>query len=473
MVADARAFSTDKAQTVDNASPSCRRAGLSLMLAGAACLLIISSDVSNRPAAGGLARRDTAAAVIAPRADLRGCTCSADWARAPRDASVCACGASALSKGSADTACPHFVDPAYLAFAHGHPECPPHARRADAVCSLRCSGVNAPVEWVVTDCSDQRMRAQPPCDAGASPLPFFLSPTPSFAPVSSQAEAVAIAASGAGDSAGALCRELFRTGHRAPRGALPNLTIGVLTHEAIAFAASLQTYEERGLLALINEVIVFMNKRSRAMDDALAPFARRWPGLFIVLDAGVTAEGSPDNWSVAAALNAMVLASKQRFFLLLERDFQLIEPDTCVIEQLRAAQELIGGGDANVVRMRSKLFEGQPNRAAELFKGKEHIAFELRHWGYPRYACNVYFWTEEPQKRYPDIFRECASPSGVPFVCATSMFCDWTNNPVLFETSWWQDKYLGPTKQSPGDAWDLEGFVSVEMKCGTPWHACV
>jgi hypothetical protein len=317
------------------------------------------------------------------------------------------------------------------------------------------------------------MRKQSPCSEGATPLPFFLSPTPSLAPVPSWTEAFTHAAGSAGNSAGARCRELYRIGHRASRDALPNMTIGVLTHEATAFAASLWTYEERGLLALMREVIVFMNKRSRAMDDALAPFARRWPSLFVVLDAGVTADGLPDNWSVAAALNAMVLASKHRFFLLLERDFQLIEPDTCVIEQLRAAQELIDGGDANVVRMRSKVFEGQPNRAAELFKGKEHIAFEMRHWGYPKYACSIYHWIDEPQKRYPDIFRECTSPSGVPFVCATSMFCDWTNNPVLFDTTWYKDNYLGLTKQSPAEAWDLEGFVSVEMEHGTPRQSLI
>jgi hypothetical protein len=246
-----------------------------------------------------------------------------------------------------------------------------------------------------------------------------------------------------------------------PRDSLANTTIGVLTHEAAAFAASLQTYEERGLLALVGEVVVFMNKRSRDMDEALAPFLRRWPGLFVVLDAGLTPEGAPDNWSIAAAINTMVSAAGRRFFLLLERDFQLVEPDTCALEQLRAAEELLDAGEANVVRMRSRRFDGLPNRGAELFQGKEWIAFDVRHWGgFAKYVCTMYHWIEEPHKRYPDVFRECASASGVPFYCTTSMHCDWTNNPVMFEKGWWQREYLGPTVQNPGEAWDLEGFVS-------------
>jgi hypothetical protein len=345
-----------------------------------------------------------AAAAPPARADLRGCECAADWARAASDASVCTCGAPLLDNGPVDTTCPHYVDPAYLAHAHGRPQCPPHAtaRRAGAACGVRCAGYNAPVEWFVADCGDPLSPRRPPCGAAASPLPLFEPPGDSALDErdsgggggsGADADAGASDASVAAVSAG--CRKASRAGRVAPPLALANISIGIVTHEAAAFAASLETYEARGLLGLVGEVLVFMNLRSKEMDAALEPFRERWPGLFTVLDAGLTSAGTPENWSMAMALNALVGASTRRFFLLLERDFQLIEPDTCVLEQLGAAAEMISTGAATAVRLRSRHFEGKPNRAAELFRGSEWLAFETRHWGgFPKYVCSLYHWLE-------------------------------------------------------------------------------
>ena len=374
-----------------------------LLVCGACVVALLGS--SDDAATSLVLLRTMSTSAPPPRADLRGCECAADWVRAASDASVCTCGTPLLDNGPFDTTCPHYVDPAYLAHAHGRPQCPPHAsaRRAGAACGVRCAGYNAPVEWFVADCGDPLSPRRPPCGAAASPLPLFELPPEDEVARGADADDVGAgvgAGAGAGVGPGAAvatepCRAASRAGRVAPPFALANISVGIVTHEAAAFAASLETYEARGLLGLVGEVLVFMNLRSKEMDAALAPFRERWPGLFAVLDAGLTRDGAPENWSMAMALNALVGASTRRFFLLLERDFQLVEPDTCVLEQLGAAAELIDARAATAVRMRSRRFEGKPNRAAELFQGSEWIAFEVRHWGgFPKYACSLYHWLE-------------------------------------------------------------------------------
>jgi hypothetical protein len=75
--------------------------------------------------------------------------------------------------------------------------------------------------------------------------------------------------------------------------------------------------------------------------------------------------------------------------MLLERDFWLIEPDTCVEEQLRAGIELLKTRKVHVVRYRSQRRAGRPNWAENFFLGHENDAFVGRQ---PNLACNIHYW---------------------------------------------------------------------------------
>ncbi len=75
--------------------------------------------------------------------------------------------------------------------------------------------------------------------------------------------------------------------------------------------------------------------------------------------------------------------------MLLERDFWLIEPDTCVEEQLRAGIALLATRKVHVVRYRSQRRAGRPNWAENFFLGHENDAFVGRQ---PNLACNIHYW---------------------------------------------------------------------------------
>ena len=81
--------------------------------------------------------------------------------------------------------------------------------------------------------------------------------------------------------------------------------------------------------------------------------------------------------------------------MLLEHDFQLIEPGTCVVEQLVAGTALLDSGRASVIRFRHRTAPGRPE-----------MGFGLE-GGFPRYACLVYPWTAHAETAFS------AQPAGI------------------------------------------------------------
>ena len=366
------------------------------------------------------------------RANLRDCRCDEDWAQRAPGASVCSCGNAVLDNGPAEADCPAYVDPLYLSRAAGHPLCSARFKEHGRVCIVRCRGTNGPVEWLGVACGG----------VGASPCPSPLLPlyrAPAIAPNT------------------APCRARYYAGHAAnsqDARILSGLSIGILTREICAFTSALRTHEERGLLALVREVLVYMNSRSTELEAALAPFAARHPGLFRIL-------GDSQNVPIGRALSALVAAASGRYFMLLEHDFQLIEPDTCVVEQLVAGTALLDSGRASVIRFRHRTAPGRPEMGAELFMGREGNAFRLE-GGFPRYACLVYPWTASAETVYPDVFQPCNASNrddnhGA-FLCTTSWHCSWSNNPFLILREWWQREYAEVVRNEDTTR-DLEGFM--------------
>ena len=122
---------------------------------------------------------------------------------------------------------------------------------------------------------------------------------------------------------------------------------------------SLATYEANGFFDLIAEFIVYINARTPEIDAELAPYQEKYgPTKFRVM-------GDKNNYGILRAMNWMVGNATKPYFLFLERDFQLIEPATCVHEQLSGGYYLIEEGKADVVRYRSRRVSEPWGRAAE------------------------------------------------------------------------------------------------------------
>jgi hypothetical protein len=80
-----------------------------------------------------------------------------------------------------------------------------------------------------------------------------------------------------------------------------------------------------------------MNGRNPAMEEVAQRYVVKHPGKIRLM-------GDGSNRGIARAMVAMTEAAKGPYFLFMERDFQLVEPGTCVEEQLSAGVELLAGG---------------------------------------------------------------------------------------------------------------------------------
>jgi hypothetical protein len=76
--------------------------------------------------------------------------------------------------------------------------------------------------------------------------------------------------------------------------------------------------------------------------------------------------GDGNNYGIARGMSFLTGNATRPYFLFLERDFQLIEPSTCVYEQLTSGIDIIKKQKAHVVRYRHKLHPGRPNWAERM-----------------------------------------------------------------------------------------------------------
>ena len=213
-------------------------------------------------------------------------------------------------------------------------------------------------------------------------------------------------------------------------GVVENLSVGLLTHEPRAFELSLATYEALGFFSVVKEFLIFINGRNPATEAVVQPYMKKHPGLFRIL-------GNETNLGIAAGMIELTNAATYENFLFMERDFWLVEPAACVVEQLRAGVALLDTRKVHVVRYRHRIKAGRPNWAENFFLGHEDDAFVGRQ---PNLACNIFYWVKDVEERWPDKFLECGRNPQM--ICSDAYYCNWTNNPQMWRLDWWQKEYV-------------------------------
>lgn len=362
-----------------------------------------------------------AAPIVAPivtwdpatRVDLRGLTCEL------RDGKeVCF---SEDSQGR--TECPTYVDSEYLrnpptsgSYAVGmdiQQQCGP-STASSIYCTAHCQPGNERVQWWTHDIaycySKDGAWACPSMHATVPKASFTIQPWSAPSPSANPCKAAA--------AAGVM------------PGVIKDLSVGLLTHEPIAFALTMKTYEEYGLFDVLDEFIIFLNGRNPSLEAVVAPYIKKHPGLFKLI-------GNETNIGIARGMVSLTNAAKNPFFLFLERDFWLVEPATCVAEQLLAGLELLKTGSVHVIRYRHRVKAGRPNWAENFFKGHEDDAFVGRQ---PNLACNIFYWIHDVETRWPKYFSACGADPQM--ICSDSFYCNWTNNPQMWEIKWWNREYV-------------------------------
>lgn len=232
------------------------------------------------------------------------------------------------------------------------------------------------------------------------------------------------------------------------------ISVGILArgNELETLQLSVNSWVQFQLFDYVDEIIFMINEKSEEMlnyieDEILSK--RKY---------NVRVLASETNVGILNGINYLLGNATNEYMLFLEKDFRLVEPIGCTVEQIRAGLNLLSSKKADVVKYRSRHNPGRPNWADVTYRGREDDVFGIQ----PNLLCNFYHWIDDPDKRWPNHFKVCSSDPT--FYCVDSEFCNWTNNPFIISKYWWFEQYVFKFPEianSPPD-FNLEGFMN--------WH---
>jgi len=239
--------------------------------------------------------------------------------------------------------------------------------------------------------------------------------------------------------------------HKSVADALKGITIVTVAYKKIsALKTVLRSWKRHGLLDLGGEKLAWIQKvgvadiskrQAEVLKHAGFRVVNEDPSKMVTACLGDSARAnrmvadrvaSDGNVGIGPAVAYMVCATKDEFFLLLEPDFQLIQPWQDVTDHLFKAAMLLREHNVHAVRFRSRFASGYPNWA-EIGSNDADVD-----WMDPQLRCMAYHWIPDVLDRYPDVFARC--PPVLPadyleYVCVRSLNCGWTNNPVMMASS--------------------------------------
>jgi len=213
-----------------------------------------------------------------------------------------------------------------------------------------------------------------------------------------------------------------------------------------------ETYEKEGFFDYVDEFILLVNGEKRTIDKVteLGPWKHRITRVM----------HSHENLLIGEALTRLIEAASHELVIFLEKDFQLIEHQTIMVQRMDEAKRLVISGEADLVRGRHRHHPGFPMYAQIMGENRESRMFG----GQSNLYCFVYHWMDDPVSRYPEYFRWCKPkfPTEKPYLCSPSKYCLWTNNPQVFYKSWYvqnfEKRFRGETRGNPWN--DFEFFMN-------------
>lgn len=217
------------------------------------------------------------------------------------------------------------------------------------------------------------------------------------------------------------------------------MSIIVLFHsEYDSMRPVLKSWIDGGLVDYVDEVLFFLNGvrseeefRQRIPDyDARIPEGKRRVHL------------SPENLPLGLAICKMVELASHDYVLLLEKDWQLIEPQDIMKSRLDDSKVMVGSGVSDVVRHRHRSNPGVPLHALIMHQGREQSIIRQQ----KNLLCFVHHWQKDPPNMYPGqghMYR-CGGVDNhveeVDIYCSSSVYCQWNNNPGVFKKQWFTDE---------------------------------
>jgi len=219
------------------------------------------------------------------------------------------------------------------------------------------------------------------------------------------------------------------------------LSIGILAwNSGQTLVDTLTTYYFNGLLQLSDDIKLFFQEFS----DEDKQIANHF---------GIKYINSSDNIGIGKAFIELVKEAKYENFLILEQDWKLIENSETTFNRLKNGIEFLDRG-TSTIRFRHRKEPGYPH-FSEKYMNVD--------WNYvdpwigtkSSHLLDCVHWIENPEQQFPEKISK-VDFLGENYYVADSEVSNWTNNPGLFKTKFFQQTLT----QFPGEGIDLEKNIS-------------
>lgn len=210
-----------------------------------------------------------------------------------------------------------------------------------------------------------------------------------------------------------------------------NLSIGILSWRSpLTLENTLVTYNESGLLHMVNDVTMFIQEADTR-------------NIQIAESFGIPYIASPTNIGIGKAFNALCESAETDTIMILEDDWCNIEDTDTTYSRLAYAHAALHLEIANVVKLRHRRDPGDPLYTRQ-FAGREMDS--------PKHLFECCHWREDPDLDFPDIISKDIANNL--YLC-DSRYANHTNNPCM----WMKDFYLENISRFAGDGVALEGAI--------------
>lgn len=219
------------------------------------------------------------------------------------------------------------------------------------------------------------------------------------------------------------------------------MSVIVLFHgeyESMRFAS--KSWIRNGLIALADELVIFLNGMQKN-----TPLLERIPELRPIQELGkLRIIPNPENMPLGLAIVKMVELARYEYVFLLEKDWELIEPVETMFSRIVDSKVMLKEKVADVIRHRHRINPGVPLHALIMHQGREESILRIQ----KNLLCYTHHWQNDPTTSYPaqGIMWRCGKGTNEKVdldeshvFCATSEYCQWTNNPVIFYRKWFLD----------------------------------
>lgn len=214
------------------------------------------------------------------------------------------------------------------------------------------------------------------------------------------------------------------------------ISIGILSwNSGQVLVDTLTTYYQNGLFDIVNDTTILFQE----INDQ---------DIQIVKHFGLNFIGLNNNIGIGKAFIKLTQNAETENVLVLEHDWNLIEPMDITYGRLKSGLDLLNE-DIDAVRYRHRKYPGHPHFSFQ-YQGKELDYYDKEIECTSPHLLDSVHWCN-PAEKFPDLIKTNGE-----YFLTTSRYGNWTNNPTLYK----KEFYLQIVSKFAGDGIALEGNIS-------------